>query len=385
MTQDIKNTESSDAIKNKINDIRGFFKNTLSSIDSRPVIGWFCTYTPEELIIAGGFTPLRIMGSKKIVRSESYFPINFCPYIKSSWDSLLSGISNIRALIFTNSCDGMRRLCDTANTYLKNTPSYLLDVPRLRGKDSTAFFKGNLINMKKFIENTAGIRIREKEIKNAAVLLNKKRRLMENFSRIFRKFPNLINISTYYRIMELSMTSEPNTFTDDLEKYVELIEESTGKNKTILKADKEASPRIMIIGNFITEEKLWNMLSAMKLKLASDDLCNSSRYFKNQVDTNSSPDLFSSLARRYLNKPSCMRMADLGLKLKEIEDTATDNSIKGIIFISLKFCDTVLYSFPLLKERFNRMGIPVLYLEMEYNNFSEGQLKTRVQAFLEML
>jgi len=208
---------------------------------------------------------------------------------------------------------------------------------------------------------------------------------MENFSRIFRKFPNLINISTYYRIMELSMTSEPNTFTDDLEKYVELIEESTGKNKTILKADKEASPRIMIIGNFITEEKLWNMLSAMKLKLASDDLCNSSRYFKNQVDTNSSPDLFSSLARRYLNKPSCMRMADLGLKLKEIEDTVTDNSIKGIIFISLKFCDTVLYSFPLLKERFNRMGIPVLYLEMEYNNFSEGQLKTRVQAFLEML
>jgi benzoyl-CoA reductase/2-hydroxyglutaryl-CoA dehydratase subunit BcrC/BadD/HgdB len=80
-----------------------------------------------------------------------------------------------------------------------------------------------------------------------------------------------------------------------------------------------------------------------------------------------------------------MRMADLGLKLKEIENTIIENSIEGIIFISLKFCDTVLYSFPLLKERFNQMGIPVLYLEMEYNNFSEGQLKTRIQAFLEML
>ncbi len=384
MTQDIKNTESPYTIKNKINDIRSSFKNTLSFRNNRPAIGWFCTYTPEELIIAGRFTPMRIMGSKKIAKSESYFPINFCPYIKSSWDSLLSGISNIRALIFTNSCDGMRRLYDTANTYFKNSPSYLLDVPRLRGEDSIAFFKDNLINVKRFIENTAGIKIREKEIKNATVLLNKKRRLMENFSRIFRNFPNLIYISTYYRIMELSMTSEPQTFINDLDKYIEFIEGICDKNKTILKTNKENSPGIMVIGNFINEEKLWNMLSAMKLRLAYDDLCISSRYFMKQVDT-SSPDLIASLARRYLNKPSCMRMADMGLKLKEIENTVIENSVKGIIFISLKFCDTVLYSFPFLKERFNEMGIPVLYLEMEYNNFSEGQLKTRVQAFLEML
>ena len=133
MIQNINDIESPDTIKSKINDVQVFFKNTLASLDNRPVIGWFCTYTPEELIIAGGFTPSRIMGSKKIVKSESYFPINFCPYIKSVWDSLLSGISNIRALVFTNSCDGMRRLYDTANTYLKDTPSYLLDVPRLRG------------------------------------------------------------------------------------------------------------------------------------------------------------------------------------------------------------------------------------------------------------
>ena len=84
--------------------------------------------------------------------------------------------------------------------------------------------------------------------------------------------------------MELSMSSEPHTFTDDLEKYIEHIEEHTGKNKTILKTKKESSPGVMIIGNLITEEKLWNMLSTMKLRLAADDLCISSRYFKNQVD-----------------------------------------------------------------------------------------------------
>ncbi len=385
MMQDNKNSDSPDLLKSKINDVQSFFKNTLSSLDKRPLIGWFCTYTPEELIIAGGFTPLRIMGSKKIVKSESYFPINFCPYIKSSWDSLLSDMSNLKALVFTNSCDGMRRLYDTANTYLKKTPSHLLDVPRLRGEDSTAFFRVNLAHMKRFIENTAGVKIREKEIAEAVLLINKKRRLLEKFSLIFKKFPRHIYISTYYRIMELSMTSEAQVFIDELEKYLKFIEDSAGQNKTISETDRGSIPGIMVIGNFITEEKLWDMLSSMKLRVASDDLCISSRYFIKLVDKDGSTDILTSLARRYLNKSPCMRMADLGLKLKEIENTIIENSIEGIIFISLKFCDTVLYSFPLLKERFNQMGIPVLYLEMEYNNFSEGQLKTRIQAFLEML
>jgi len=64
---------------------------------------------------------------------------------------------------------------------------------------------------------------------------------------------------------------------------------------------------------------------------------------------------------------------------------AMDNNIQGIIFISLKFCDTVLYSFPFIRKEFARMKIPVLYLELEYNNFPEGQVKTRMQAFLEMI
>ncbi len=80
-----------------------------------------------------------------------------------------------------------------------------------------------------------------------------------------------------------------------------------------------------------------------------------------------------------------MRMSDLGSKLKEIENKIKTNNIKGVIYISLKFCDTMLYCFPLLKQRLNEFNIPTLYLEIEYNNFSEGQVKTRTQAFLEML
>ncbi len=388
MTQDIRNTENLDKTINKINDIKYFFENTLTSTNKKAAIGWFCTYTPEELIIAGGFIPIRIFGRKKIIKSESYFPINFCPYIKSGWESLLADADNFRALIFTNSCDGMRRFFDIASKYLTRIPSYLLDVPHLKNKDSQDFLASNISDMKMFIERLNGKKIDKKEIENAVKLINKKRKLLKEYSGIFNKSPHLIDIPTYYKVMELSMISDPEIFIDDLERYLVFIgniDKTNTKNEISLQPDHRNSPEIMIIGNFIAEEKLWEMLSKMNLKLASEDLCTSNRYFEKQVVTDDNKDLLESIAERYLNKPQCMRMADLGSKLAEIENTIVKNDIKGVIFITLKFCDNMLYSFPLLKQRLNNIGIPVLYLDIEYNNFSEGQVKTRVQAFLEML
>jgi len=387
----LENKEITSTIKNRINDIEdNFFNNSISISSNKPAIGWFCTYTPEELITAGGLIPLRISSRKKIVKSEGYFPINFCPYIKSSWESLLTDTStkNIKGLIFTNSCDGMRRFFDVANKYLKNIPSYLLDVPHLKDKDSIDFFSGNIAQMKLFIERLKGGKIKEEEIKKAVYITNSKRKFLKEFSCLLNQLSNIVNISTYYKIMELAMTSESEAFTHDLEKYLRFIKKASTENKSSFQSDNKKSlksPPIMIIGNFIAENKLWDVLSTMNLRVASDDLCISSRYYEKQVKSVSNSDSLWTIAERYLTKPPCMRMADLGFKLSEIKSNIIKNDIKGVLFISLKFCDTMLYFFPLLKRKLSEMGIPILYLELEYNNFSEGQIKTRIQAFLEML
>ena len=188
--------------------------------------------------------------------------------------------------------------------------------------------------------------------------------------------------------MKLSMTSEPGIFIEDLDRYIKLIENTKKiylKNNSELQVNYENKPNVMIIGNFINEEKLWDMLSSLGCKLTTDDLCTSSRYFEKQIKLDTNSGLLNSIAYRYINKPQCMRMSDLGSKLKEIENKIRTNNIKGVIYISLKFCDTMLYGFPLLKQRLNELNIPTLYLEIEYNNFSEGQVKTRTQAFLEIL
>jgi len=313
-------------------------------------IGWFCTYTPEELITASGFFPVRVIGNKNTVKSGSYFPINFCPYLKSAWESLLGSEDGLDGAIFTDSCDGMRRLYDTAEYYLKDLPVFMLNVPRNTDKRSVDFYSSNLEDMLGFMEDLQGRRTSNKELLRALKLYNRKRELLNELSTAFFK----------------------NTC-------------------PLINKDKNQKPGIMIIGNFITEHKLWKMFADLGVSLVTDDLCISSRYYRGsvsmppQMEGEDRKKILHLIAERYLNKPACMRMSDMGSKISQLKREVSANDIRGIIFISLKFCDNVIYTFPLIRQEFAGLKIPVLYLEIEYSNFSVGQLNTRTQAFLEML
>jgi len=126
-------------------------------------IGWFCTYVPEEIITSAGFIPYRIAGIHKTKKAEGYFPINFCPFVKSSMEDLLentSGSECFSGLIFTNSCDCMRRFYDVAQKYITNMPAFLLDVPRNRNELAIKHFINNIKKMISFLENISKKNIR---------------------------------------------------------------------------------------------------------------------------------------------------------------------------------------------------------------------------------
>ncbi len=357
-----------------------YFKASLEDVEGSKKIGWFCTYAPEELILAGGFEPLRLMGEKKLNTSESYFPINFCPYLKSGWESLLKYGDKLSAAVFTNSCDGMRRFYDIAEHYLKDVPIFMLDIPRNTYPDSINFYSLQLKKMLGFMEKLKGSDIEDKDLLDAISLCDIKRARLKEISTAFLGGDGAISIPEYYRLMELSAITGTKRFLEDLDAFTQRSRDNDNSGSN--------GPKVMIVGNFITEEKLWDMFQELDMGIAADDLCISSRYYEGQVgavESLSRTEMLELLSKRYLDKPACMRMADTGRKLEEVIAKVQVNGVQGVIFISLKFCDTMLYSFPLIRKELAKLNIPVLYLEIEYNNFSEGQIKTRMQAFLEML
>jgi benzoyl-CoA reductase/2-hydroxyglutaryl-CoA dehydratase subunit BcrC/BadD/HgdB len=67
--------------------------------------------------------------------------------------------------------------------------------------------------------------------------------------------------------------------------------------------------------------------------------------------------------------------------LKEVQKSGA----KGVIFLLYKYCETYFFDYPDLKQALESKGIPTLLLEVEDPSYSIGQVKIRVQAFLEML
>jgi benzoyl-CoA reductase/2-hydroxyglutaryl-CoA dehydratase subunit BcrC/BadD/HgdB len=94
---------------------------------------------------------------------------------------------------------------------------------------------------------------------------------------------------------------------------------------------------------------------------------------------------YLALARGYLNRPGCSRMAGLEERLAETMKLAKDYAVDGAVYTSVKFCDQHLSDAPYFAEKLKEAGIPMLFLENDYTWSTIGQLKTRVEAFIEML
>jgi benzoyl-CoA reductase/2-hydroxyglutaryl-CoA dehydratase subunit BcrC/BadD/HgdB len=123
-----------------------------------------------------------------------------------------------------------------------------------------------------------------------------------------------------------------------------------------------------------------------------DDLSTGLRAFWHDVEATSDP--LDGIVNRYLDKIYCPRTyrpqaetqeKDLDSRFGYVYRFAADFRVNGVILYVIRFCDTYELDAPDFKSYFQDKGIPVLYLEDDYSAATLGQLKTRVQAFLEMI
>lgn len=373
-------------------------------------IGYLCTYIPEEILISGGLNAIRIQGDKESSLADGYLPINFCPYIKAVWEEVYKKSYSLKSIIFATSCDGMKRLYDLFLNYKKENPSFMLDVPKNYDENSVEFFAGRLKKMLEFVKTISPNReIGNNDLVRSIEIMNKKRKLLSDLTGIYESdLNNFISTSQYFNILDLAASSENKTFISELEFFLKNIQKDLKSNLTSANEDFiKNNCNIMVVGNYINDENFWDIFTDSGIKVVSGDLCISSRYFDFQIESNninankhkeeclklsdskyddtSMDNLLKLIAASYLRKPFCFRMTSLNEKLKSIKDKINTGNIRAVIFTSLKFCDNTLYFYPELKKELVKLNIPSLYLDIEYGKSSYGQLRTRIEAFYEML
>lgn len=338
-------------------------------------IGWNCTYLPIEIINAAGLMPSRILPEPFQGEGDSYLDANFCPFIKNAIASAVNGkYHRVEGIIFINTCDGMRRLFDAWRYYCKPNFSFMLDVPRIIGEGAIDYFEGQLQELIDAIKREFNL-----QITDDALLL-----AIDQTNRISKLFKKLITFQgrgdpplRHHHIVELMMLSYKTPRDIFIKALERLIIELESKPPT-----KTNGVKLMVIGSIQCSSELIRLIEKMGAEVIRSDFCTGGRIL-NEIEIENSP--IRSLADSYLSKTPCARMNDSDIRLSQIQDAVRSNSIKGIIHVSMKFCDTYLYDIPRVKEALNEIKVPTLFLESECSNQFGGRIRTRIQAFLEML
>jgi benzoyl-CoA reductase/2-hydroxyglutaryl-CoA dehydratase subunit BcrC/BadD/HgdB len=342
-------------------------------------MGWICSYTPLELIYAAGFLPYRIVGhSNPIVDADSYIHTNFCQFVRSTMDTAIEGgYDFLEGAIFVNSCDAMRRLHDLWKNYIPSKFIYILDIPMGYSSLGLIYIKEEFEKLKTALEKYTSRIIQDETLEDSIDLYIESRSLYHRVNSLRLQVPSQIKGSEINKIVSGFFESDPKVWNKSIKDKL-----ATTWNKTT-NSKVNKNPRIILSGSPIHDLDFISFIEDCELNVVYEDLCSGSKFF--DVHINKSKDLLGSLSDAYLNKVPCARMMKIEERARNIINISKKFSVNGIIHHSLKFCDTYLYDVPKLKEVLMEEGLNVLFIESDGTLGSVNQLKTRIEAFSEML
>jgi benzoyl-CoA reductase subunit C len=146
----------------------------------KQVFGYFCNYTPEELIYSAGIVPVRIRGSaENVTLADTYLPSFCCSYIRSALDQGLRGKYNyLDGVVFPKTCDMTRAVSSIWKRNIDLPYYWFLPVPGKSTKEAVEFFTQELRIFKESLEGFTNQEISDDSIKQAIKVYNENRSLV---------------------------------------------------------------------------------------------------------------------------------------------------------------------------------------------------------------
>ena len=355
----------------------------------KKVIAYFCAFVPLEIIAAAGFIPLRIRGdvNEPITKGDVEFETIACPYVRSSFDVAVKGRYGFcDGLILPHSCDSVARSYSMWRYVLGFPYSHFVNLPHTANPSSMEFFRAEIAMFKKSLERFAKKEISDQDLAHYVALYNENRNKVKALYELRKQDPPPVSGSEMIKILVAGLSlpvQEANALFDDVLKEIK-ARDATGKKL----------PRIMVVGSTVDNHDFMSLVEESGANIVVDSLCIGTREFWPQTEITSDP--LEGIADRYLKKINCPRtyferkkgdtyQDDLEARFGDIGMFARDYSVDGVILYMYKYCDPFGFEIPARKAYIDSLNIPVLYLEDEYSAGSTGRLRTRIQAFLEMI
>lgn len=343
--------------------------------NQKKVIGWFMYDTPEEIIHASGSLPLAVLGSgKHLIRCEAYAQNFICSLVRSSLEDGLDGsLDWIDGIVFPHVCDSAQNL---AGVWAKNCPTPHVDSlfwPKsLNSPSAREYAIEEVKRFTKGLETYLKKEISDEAIRASIRLYNKTRALQREIASHTTK----LTCREKYEILKSALLMPKEEFNT---LAVDLLEHLRKKSPIA----KERIP-LAISGIMWEPPEVLDLFDDLGAVIVADDFCTGSRYFA--ADVPESRDPVVALVDYHLERIpfACYHYAGHA-RADFLKDQIKKSSAKGLVFLHIKFCDPEDYDYPDLAAALDKDGVPNIHLESEFQTASLGQIRTRLEAFLEIV
>jgi benzoyl-CoA reductase/2-hydroxyglutaryl-CoA dehydratase subunit BcrC/BadD/HgdB len=339
----------------------------------RKVIGTFCTYVPEEIILAADAICVGLCAGGDIgaQQAERYLPHNTCALIKS-----------FVGFIGETTCDGKKKAYEIFGNFVN---MFVLETPQMRSEADQALWRAEIGRLTEKIEAVTGRKITAEKLRAATQTVNAKRRALHRLNALRRGAPAPISGRDALLINQIQFFDDPLRLTAQINALCDELEERVAAGVGVAPA---AAPRILVSGCPMAAPnwKVPYLVEKNGAVIVGEESCIGERGTRNLVseDGQTRDECLDRLAERYLQIDCACFTPNPG-RLEHIVQMARDYRAAGVIDYALQFCTPYAMESFQVSQRLHAEGIPLLKLETDYSMQDAAQLETRIQAFLETL
>ena len=343
-------------------------------------IGYTCSFVPEVLLSADKLFPLRLrapgIGGTQL--ADIYLPPIICSYCKSLLEYGMNGNYDfLGGWVLNFSCQHMNRLSDVVKNVVKPPFVHVLDALHTCTEHTIAWMVDELRELREKLSDHFDVTINDDALVAAIADHNQFVSVMQKIGELRKLEHPPLTGTEFQKIMTASLAAPKDLLLGRLvNEYLDSLQTRQGV--------KGYRARLMVLGGAMDDPRYMEIIEEMGGLVVGDHFCTGSVPGLNPI-SDGALDPLERIARHTMAKP-CPRMLDpIDARLGRVKQTIEEHQVDGVIIEQLKFCDSMTYYGMAMAEYLREAGIPVLRLDREYRLSGEGQLRTRVQAFIESM
>ncbi len=353
----------------------------------KKVVGTFCVYVPEEIVLAADGVCIGLCAGAEVGSdaAERYIPRNTCALIKAFMGFKLAGlcpyVQVTDLIVGETTCDGKKKAYEIFDEITGKV--YVMEIPHMKTVESRKLWESEVRRFKNKMEELTGKTITVEDLKKGTDLVNAKRRALQRLSSLRTADPAPISGLDALLVNQVSFYDDPVRLTQMTNKLCDELEERVRQGNGV--APKGAA-RLLLSGSpmAIPNWKVHAIIEGSGAVVVGEESCVGERNFRDLTndDFSTVDEGLRNLADRYLEIDCACFTPNLE-RLTHIRTMAQALHADGVVHYALQFCTPYMMEAYKVEKALDH--VPFLRLETDYGMEDFGQLKTRIEAFLEMV